>query len=152
MEFLISLIFGLIASGIMSLFLLLIHNADQPGVHGIGSTVPRPDAWPKLTGPVVHFAVGMLMGLVYLALGGKFEPSVGGLFVLGAIIGLLRGVVTSLVLTLIAVGENTMGRFRDAGPGVAAWHLVGNLLFGIALTVLFGVGGVVDILSFSTGY
>lgn len=143
MDIVYALVFGLIATAVMSLVLFVLRSSGFPNaelVRGIASTVPCPSSGSEAPGVIVHLLAGMLLGLVYLLVGRNLGPvGAGGLLLLGLGVGLLRGLAASIVLTVLAADQDPWQKFLDAGMGVAFCHLVGNLVFGLALSVLYGV-------------
>lgn len=145
MDIVFALLYGLAGTGVMSFVLRIAHEANFSGaeeVYAIGSVVPRPPGSSPWPGIVIHLLAGMGFALLYLAIGDAILLYAPGLLLLGAGIGLLRGLGVSLVLNVLAADQNPWQRFLDAGPVPAIWHLVGNLLYGLTVSVLFGVTNV----------
>jgi hypothetical protein len=146
MEYLYALVFGLVGTGVMTLVLYLISQIGAQSVaqvKGIGSAIPTPSGGSLVPGTAVHIAVGLIFGLVYLALGRQFAYLVpGALLGLGAGVGFVRGIVVSIVLGLIAFDREPLNRMNEAGPAVGIVHVIGNVIYGLCVSVLFGLSAI----------
>jgi hypothetical protein len=152
MEYGYALLFGAIATAIMS---ALLYGVGQAGgermalVKGIGSAIPAPVGGSLTPGLVVHGAGGLFFALVYLWLGhaaGGLVP--GQLLALGAGVGLLRGIATGLVLAALAFDQRPLEWMAQAGPGVGLVHTLAHVLYGLCVSALFGLLRVDALLSF----
>ncbi len=144
MDYLYALLFGLIGTAVMTIVLRLVHSSGTEStlqVHAIGSTVPRTSD-SSAPGVVIHILVGLAGGVIYMLIGNEYLLYTGGLLLLGIGVGLLRGLVVSLLLTILAADQNPWERFLAAGTVPAIWHLIGNVLYGVSISVLFGITNV----------
>ena len=151
MDIALALLFGLVATGAMSLLLRALQPplaAQGVPVWGIGSAVPEPAGVGSAPGAVVYIVAGLLAGLAYRYAGVALGWPVPGLLGLAVVTGLLRGVAVSLVLTGLAAGQDPWANVRAAGPTAMTWHTVGHVVYGVALWLLFGLAGVPAALGF----
>ena len=143
METLYALLFGLIATAVMT---ILLYGVAQSGVSSvasvkaIGSAIPTTSGGSLVPGALVYIAAGLLFGVVYLALGRNFayleiQPLLG----LGALVGIARGLAVSIVLGLIAFNQAPLAHAIGSGFWVGLWHVVGSVAYGLTLSILFGV-------------
>ena len=151
MEIFIVVLFGWLSSLVMSYYLKLLRGASAPwaqDVYAIGSVVPKSAFGGGMPGVMVYLIAGALGAWAYYRLGSEASYTVGSLLGFGLAAGLIRGVVCSLLLTLLAADQGPFQRFFRAGPLPALAHLSGNLLFGISLSLLLGLTGAVNSLAF----
>lgn len=151
MENLFTVIFGLIATFLMSLFLKLMRGVNAPWaqeVYAIGSVVPKPAwgaGWP---GMFVYLASALVGAFAYISLGTQGDYTVATLLGFGVVAGVIRGGVCSMLLALLAAEQGPFLRFVQAGPGPGITHFAGNVLFGLIVSLLFGLSGVLPGLAF----
>jgi hypothetical protein len=142
MENVYPLLFGLVGTGVMSLVLYLVGQAGGPtaaAVRGIGSSIPTPVGGSQAPGSAVHIIAGIVFGYVYMGLGHVWAPLVPGLLLaLGVGVGIVRGIVVSAVLGMLAFDQDPLGKMSRAGFGVGLIHLIGTILYGLSLAVLYG--------------
>ncbi len=147
METLYALLFGLIATAVMT---ILLYGVGQSGVgsvasvKAIGSAIPTPSGGSLVPGALVYIAAGLLFGVDYLALGRYFAYNfeyleIQALLGLGALVGIARGLAVSIVLGLIAFNQDPLARAVESGFWVGLWHVVGSVAYGLTLSILFGV-------------
>lgn len=150
MDFVWALVFGLVATGLMSGALWLVRQGGAEGVWGIGSTVPRPPGGSDAPGMLVHIAAGLLFGVAYLLAARLLVlPAWWELLLLGVGLGVVHSLVKSGLLAIISMAPDVAERWRAAGPGVAVVHLLAHVLHGVVVSLLFGVSGVVWYLAYS---
>ncbi len=143
METLYALLFGLIATAVMTILLYAVGQSgvsSVASVKAIGSAIPTPSGASLVPGALVYIAAGLLFGVVYLALGRNFayleiQPLLG----LGALVGIARGLAVSIVLGLIAFNQDPLAHAIRSGFWVGLWHVVGSVAYGLTLSILFGV-------------
>lgn len=152
MENLYPLLFGLIGTVVMT---FVLYTAGQSGVgkaamvKGVGSSIPTPVGGSLLPGAIVHVVAGILFGYVFWALGRAWAYLVPGeLLALGVGVGIVRGVVVSIVLGLIAFDQRPLERMGEVGFGVGLTHVIGNVIYGLVVALLYGVTAVDFMLSF----
>lgn len=153
MEALYPVLFGLIATLAMSLLLYAIGQSGAQGaewVKGIGSSIPTPAGGSQVPGAAIHVIAGIVFAYVYALLGRQFAFQVPGqMIALGVVVGLVKGIVASLVLGMLAFDQDPMGRVSQAGLGVGIVHAVGHAVYGLLVSVLFGISGVEYVLSYT---
>lgn len=146
MENLYALIFGLIGTGIMSLLLYLVGElggVTGENVRGIGSSIPAPRGGSQIPGAMIHLAAGAGFGLLYLVFGGGYVwYSPAALLAFGAVTGIVRGIVVSCFLALIAFDQDPWDFMQRAGAAVGIWHVGGNVVYGLCVSLLFGLAKV----------
>ncbi|HKI99692.1 MAG TPA: hypothetical protein VKB51_14555 [bacterium] len=142
MENLYPLLFGLVGTGVMSLVLYAIGQAEGPTaamVRGVGSSITTPVGGSLVPGGAVHIVAGIVFAYLYMGLGHAWAPLAPSLLVLlGLVVGLARGIAVSAVLGMLAFDQDPLGRMSLAGPGVGAIHVLGTLLYGLSLSLLYG--------------
>jgi len=152
MENLYALLYGLLGTALMSFVLYGVQQAGGPSaanVRGIGSSVPTPHGGSLVPGAAAHIVAGALFGLVYLGLGHAWASlAPGSLLALGIGVGLVRGLAVTGVLSLLAFDQRPMERIQLAGAGTFVVHALGNVVYGLALAVLFGLSRVDSALAF----
>ncbi len=152
MENLYALLFGLIGTGVMSLLLYLVGQSGGDAlanVRGIGSSIPAPRGGSQIPGAIIHIAAGLGFGLIFLAVGNAYVwYSPAGLLGFGAVLGIVKGIVVSILLALIAFDQEPLDFMQRAGGAVGTWHVLGHVVYGLCLSVLFGLTRVVSGLAF----
>ena len=146
MDTLYALLFGLIATAVMT---ILLYGVGQSGVNSvafvkaIGSAIPTTSGGSQVPGALVYIAAGLLFGVVYLALGRniaynfeylEIQPLLG----LGALVGIARGLAVSIVLGVMAFNQDPLAHAIGSGFWVGLWHVVGSVAYGLTLSILFG--------------
>ena len=152
METLYALLFGLIATAVMTILLYVVGQTgvgSVASVKAIGSAIPTPSGGSLVPGALVYIAAGLLFGVVYLSLGRNFaylevQPLLG----LGALVGIARGLAVSIVLGLIAFNQDPLAHAIGSGFWVGLWHVVGSVTYGLTLSILFGTTAVDFAVSF----
>lgn len=151
-QMMMALLFGLIAAGVMALLLLTINGAGSKKtvlVKGIGSSIPTQRGGSLLPGLIIFLGTGAVAGLVYMLVGQQFWwYSPAGVLLYGALLGLARGLVTNGLLWMLAFDQNPKAHIVNAGKGVAAFHVLGQLVFGLVLSAAFGLTRIVPELAF----
>jgi hypothetical protein len=151
MNNLYSLLYGLVATGLMSLVLALVAQAGGAAaqVKGIGSSIPTAVGGSQVPGAAVHILAGIVFAYVYMGLGHAWGVLVPWeLLLLGAVVGVVRGLVVSAVLGTLAMDQRPLERMQLAGVGVGTAHVLANVLYGLCLAVLFGLTRVDFMLAF----
>ena len=140
---------GFVGASSMSAVMGIIHgtgyaNADM--IRAIGSLVTRKYEGSFGWGLAIHLLSGMLFAIPYTAIIGAFgEKSLLMSTGLGGLMGLMHGLVMSLILLGMVTERHPMNRFKQAGFEVAIAHVVGHIAYGI------GVGAVTYALSIDWG-
>jgi len=149
MVYLAALLFGLIGTGVMSGVLYAIEQAGAPLVRGIGSAIPAPQGGSLMPGTTVHVVGGLFFGLVYLWIGQALPGLVPWqLLLLGVGVGVLRAIVADLLLAMLAFDQDPLRWMAQAGAGVGSAHALGHVLYGLSVSVLFGLSQLAPQLSF----
>lgn len=137
------LLAGLVGTSCMYAFMWSINRsglarANMP--RALGSFITGDYASALLPGVVIHYIGGMIFALGYGVLLGFFDYSgFPGALGLGAVIGMMHGIVVSFVLVSMVSNSHPLEEFRSAGLDVAAVHWAGHLVYGAA------VGGIVGL-------
>ena len=152
MEFLYAALFGLVATAVMTSLLYLVNQSgSEMGtlVKGIGSAVPTPAGGSQTPGVLVHVIAGLAFAYLYEALGRELAlPQPGQMLALGDAVGIVRGIVVSAVLALLAFDQEPMEHMTRAGMGVGTVHVLGNVVYGLCVSALFGLTRVEYVLAF----
>lgn len=133
---------GVIATAVMSLALYMIHwrgfaNADM--INAIGSLFTRSEEDALSVGLVVHFLSGVIFALLYVGLWSVLAvDSVRLYLMLGLITGFAHGFVVSFILVAVVAHHHPIERFRNAGIGVAAAHLLAHVIYGAVVGFFAG--------------
>ena len=153
MEMFYTPLFGLLATAVMTVLLYAISNSGNEGmafVRGIGSAVPTQAGGSLTPGVVVHVLAGLVFAYLYAALGRQFAFEMPGqMLALGVVVGLLRGGAVSLVLAMLAYDQQPLEHIARAGRGVAGVHALGNVAYGLVVSLLFGLSSVEYALSYT---
>ena len=152
MENFISLLFGLIATLLMSGLLYLTARSGverSEWVRGVGSSIPTGTGGSLVPGASIHLVAGAVFGFVYLMIGQAFVwVSPAGLLAFGAGLGVARGLAVSAMLALVAFDQQPGAHMARAGFGVGACHVAGNIVYGLTLSLLFGASRIEAALAF----
>lgn len=136
---------GLLGTAAMTAFMQAITsngicNADM--VRAIGSIFTGSYESSRLVGGVLHFISGVLFGILYTLLFNFFELSSFMQHVhFGMFFGTAHGFVVTMLLVVTVAEHHPLEQFRKVGPGVAAAHLVGHVLFGLVVGVVVAASG-----------
>ena len=128
---------GFVGATAMSLAMGAVHatgyaNADM--IRALGSLVTRRYEGAFGWGLAIHLLSGMLFAIPYTAiLGGLPHMSLLMSAGLGGLMGLVHGLVMSLILLGVVTERHPMKRFQGAGFEVAIAHIVGHLAYGVAV-------------------
>lgn len=138
-----SAIIGVIATSVMSSFLLLItglkiSNVDM--IRAIGSIYTKSKKTALLPGVFAHFTAGVVFCHLYLILFNIFPLSVDNPFIyiiLGTLSGMVHGVVVSLLLVILVAEHHPLKEFRRAGFDVAVFHLLAHVVYGFIVGFMY---------------
>ena len=134
----------LFSSGMAAIHATGYANADM--IRAIGSLVTRKYEGSFGWGLAIHLVSGMLFAIPYtVVLCGLGPMSLAMSVGLGGLMGLVHGLVMSLVLLGLVTERHPMKRFQNAGFEVAVAHIVGHVAYGI------GVGAVAYALTIDCG-
>lgn len=143
-ELILSSIFiGIIATAGMSTFLWIITGfniAQVDMVKAIGSLYTKDEKTAMLPGLLMHFTAGIVFCFGYLILFkifpiGDHSPL---LFVaLGSLLGIVHGVVVSLLLIIAVAEHHPLESFKKAGVAVAIFHFLAHLIYGLIIGLYY---------------
>lgn len=129
---------GLAGTAFMTLIMTLVHRAQWANgdmVRALGSLATGSLDRAVPAGLAIHAVSGVLFAVPYVFLLGYFAPDHSlSAATIGAVLGLLHGIVVSLILIAAVSDRHPVAKFRGAGFEVAAAHLAGHIGYG------FGVG------------
>lgn len=152
MENLLALFFGLLGACVMSLALYALRASGvtrAEEIRGIGSAIPTQKGGSLVPGAFIHLGGGAAVGLIYFLMGQNFIwAGVWSLLLYGAVMGIARGLMVSGFLWMAAFDQQPSVHIAKAGLGIGACHLIGQLVYGLSLSVLFGLTRIVPELSF----
>ncbi len=79
--------------------------------------------------------------LAYAIIGGFAPIQAHGIAVLGmmTLIGTFHGITVGLLLTVAVADHHPLEQFRAAGPAVAISHVIGHIVYGFFVGLLFAV-------------
>ena len=111
-------------------------NADM--VRAIGSIFVQPESEAYPIGLVVHYSVGVFFAFLY-ALLLEYAPikTPESALIMSTFAGLVHGLVVSIMLVVAVAEHHPVRRFREAGISVAISHLVGHILYGFGVGLVF---------------
>lgn len=143
MNFLIILATGFIATGLMCLLLEYITksrlaNADM--VRAIGSLYTGSYQNALVPGLIIQFGSGIFFAFAYfLVMNFFFTPTLLSGILGGLIIGLFHGIAVGFALVITVAEHHPVAKFRKAGLTVASSHIVGHVIFGLAVGAMYGL-------------
>jgi hypothetical protein len=117
-------------------------------VVAIGSLLTRSYEKATLVGGFVHAAAGVFFGLIYtLILVAVGHPGVGANLLLGALIGLVHGIMMALVLVATVAEEHPLPEFQQRGFDIAISHALAHVVYGAVVGAIVGASGLLDTLN-----
>lgn len=146
MSFIVVLFSGIISTFLMVLFLELVTrtklaNADM--VRAIGSIITKNYDNALVPGLVIQFGFGIVFSFIYFGILSYFNSTIGLNGVLGGgLIGLFHGVVVGFVGVVTVAEHHPLTKFKEAGFTVAAAHLFGHIVYGLAIGIIFQETGI----------
>ena len=156
-----ALFYGSIATGAMSLLLLAFNRTGTTHAYlikGIGSSIPTQEGGSLVPGLFIYLSTGAVAGLIYMLVGQEIrwgwtgpdlwwsKPAI--LLLFGALTGVARGLATNGLLWMVAFDQKPKAHIARAGLGVVAIHSLGQVVYGLSLSVLFGLTRIVGNLEF----
>jgi hypothetical protein len=132
---------GIVGTAFMSGLMTVIHrsgwaNADM--IRALGSLLTRSYDKALLPGLLIHFASGIGFAFPYAAIvGAILKPEASGSTFFCVVIGLVHGIVVSLLLLAVVTQRHPVERFRGADFEVAVAHVVGHLGYGLGVGLMF---------------
>lgn len=135
---------GLFGTLAMTLVMGLIHGmglANCDMTRAIGSLYTgkyENSFWP---GVVIQFSGGAIFAMIYAIIGGLAPIQAHGfaVLVIMTFIGIFHGIFMSLLLAVTVAEHHPLEQFRTAGPAVTISHLVGHIVYGFFVGLLFAV-------------
>ncbi len=133
---------GLIATAVMSTALYAVHwrgfaNADM--INAVGSLFTRSETDALTVGLVVHFLSGVIFAVLYVGFWSVLAvDSVQVYLMLGLLTGFAHGFVVSFLLVAVVAQHHPIERFRNAGIGVAAAHMLVHVGYGAVVGLSAG--------------
>ena len=140
-----SMLIGLVATAGMSTFLWIITGfniAKVDMIKAIGTLYTKNEDNALLPGIIMHFTAGIIFCFCYLILF-KFFP-IGNnspliFIILGSILGIVHGVVVSLLLIIAVAEHHPIESFRKAGVSVAIYHFLAHLIYGFIIWLYYSL-------------
>ena len=146
MNVLIIILSGFFATGIMCFVMELITrskiaNADM--IRAVGSLFTKKYDNSLIPGIVIQFSFGIFFAIIYIAILNFFVPPSlpKGLFA-GFAMGFFHGIVVSLALVITVAEHHPLETFRHSGFAVAAAHVIGHIIYGVTIGIIYGITGV----------
>ncbi len=143
MNFIIILVTGFLATGLMSLFLSLITksklaNADM--IRAIGSLYTGSYHNALVPGLIIQFTSGVIFAAAYfMVMNFFFTPTLISGILGGLIMGLFHGIVVGFALVITVAEHHPVEKFRHAGLTVASSHVAGHVIFGLTVGVIYAI-------------
>ncbi len=142
-EILLILISGLLATGVMSVTLYLIHwrgLAEADMIRAVGSIITRKESNAMPVGLALHFFLGVIFAFLYVVIWSTLPIDTFSHYViLGLITGFAHGLVVSFMLVILIAEHHPLERFQQAGMGIALAHLVGHIVYGLLVGIVTGL-------------
>ena len=134
-----TILIGVLATSMMTFFLWTITakkmiNVDM--VRAIGSFIVRTEKNSLLPGIVTHICAGVVFAFCYVFLFSIFPVFVNSLFfssMIGGLVGIVHGVVVSMMLVFAVAEHHPLEKYRKAGFAVAVYHLIAHVIYGISI-------------------
>ena len=134
---------GAFGTVFMSLIMTLVHRAGWSNgdmVRAVGSLATRSLEGSVRAGLLIHLISGVLFAIPYTILLGLFAPDFGGSAVLiGCVLGLLHGIIVSLLIIAVFSDRHPVAQFRGAGVEIAAAHIFGHVGYGFGVAVAYSM-------------
>ena len=142
-EILLILLTGLLATGVMSVTLYMIHwrgFAEADMIRAVGSIITRNEANALPVGIALHFFFGIVFAFVYVVIWSTLPIDAFSHYViLGLISGFAHGLVVSFMLVVLVAEHHPLERFQQAGMGIALAHLAGHIVYGLLVGIITGL-------------
>lgn len=131
----------LIMIGIMELVTRSqLANADM--VRAIGSIFTKSYINSLKPGLLIHFTSGVIFAFAYFLMFNLILPDKLNLgAVVGLAIGFFHGMVITLALVNLVIKYHPVQRFRIAGFYMALAHIIGHMIYGLTLGVMYSFTG-----------
>jgi len=146
MTVLVMILAGIVSTFLMIMFLEFVTrtklaNADM--VRAIGSIITGNYDKSLVAGLIIQFGFGIVFSFVYFGILSFFNSSIGLNGVLGGgLMGLFHGIVVGFVGVVTVAEHHPLERFRQTGFTVAAAHVFGHVVYGLAIGIIFNVTNV----------
>jgi hypothetical protein len=141
-----ALVAGIIGTSGMTLFMQMVTrsglaNADM--VRAVGSIFTRSLESAFSVGLILHFLIGIIFAVFYFLVFSLVGLSgFPGSLLAGFVLGFIHGFVVSFLLVVTVAEHHPMREFRKAGISVALVHLLGHVIYGILVGIVFGFSGI----------
>ncbi len=139
----LGVIAGIVGTAGMTIVLNIITkskwaNADM--VRAIGSIFTKKLESAFVVGLIVHFAVGIIIGILYAVALASFNLNTFvDVTAAGIIISVFHGFVVSLLLVVSVAEHHPVSQFRQAGFSVAAAHLAAHIVYGLLVGLTIAI-------------
>lgn len=138
-----SLVAGLLGGGAMEIAMGLISRggwAQGDMIVAIGSLITKSRDNAFRVGAIIHAICAVGFAAVYamlmLVLGMTHLPQS---FTLGIGVGVLHGILVSLMLVWVVSESHPLPEFNDAGLEVGLSHFIGHVVYGAVVGVVIGL-------------
>ena len=138
---LLIIIAGLVGTSAMVVTMAFIHsrkmaNADM--VRAIGTIFIQPESEAYSIGLIVHYSVGVFFAFLYAFLL-EYAPikTPEAALIMSTFAGLVHGLVVSIMLVVAVAEHHPVRKYREAGIGVALSHLIGHVVYGFGVGIVF---------------
>jgi uncharacterized membrane protein YagU involved in acid resistance len=143
MPILETVVAGLVGTACMTVLMTIVHrtgwaNADM--IRALGSAVTGSLDRAVRVGLAIHLVVGMLFAFPYVVVLSLLAARVTVVAaLLGAVLGLVHGILVSFLLGAVVAERHPLPKFRNAGFEVAVAHVLGHVAYGLGVGVTMGL-------------
>jgi hypothetical protein len=137
---------GVVGTGGMTGILALIDRQGLANTRmevAIGSIVTKSRTNATGVGLAIHFAAGICFAMLYTAL--FVVTGIHGIVNttgIGLIAGFVHGFAMSFILVVLVAEHHPLPEFREAGFAVAVVHVVGHVIYGALVGLVFALTGI----------
>ncbi len=118
--------------------------ANAKLIIAVGSLLTRSYEKAAQVGCFVHLAAGVFFAQVYtyimVAIG---HPGIGTNLLCGGAIGMLHGLIMSLILIAAVADAHPIEEFQQRSFAIALSHWVGHVAYGLVVGAVIGASGII---------
>lgn len=137
---------GFVGTSSMTIFLWLItaygiSNVDM--VRALGSSITHDESNAFLPGLLVHYSAGLMFSFLYVFIFNiipELSRYLFGYIMAGGLLGFVHGLVFALLLMIVVAEHHPLAKYKKAGFGVATYHFLGHIIYGLTLGLIYAVG------------
>ena len=135
--------FGTLSMTIFLWTITALKIANVNLVTSIGSHITGSEEDALIPGLFIHFTSGLFFALLYCII---FEITPRADFYsasytfIGFFLGLIHGVIFSLILIVSLVRNHPLKRYRNSGFSVVIFYFLGHIIYGLGVGFVFSLG------------